>query len=118
MGAGYDYEPIYEQVHRMEQQSVIAYNRRKERELIGFDKHLAPTCFRGHSYRYASFDSTYETLKYTQPKECVDCPLATDGICQKVYKIKSQQIPGNILHRLVAHRHGKTFSNAARLWNG
>ena len=26
MDAGYDYEPIYEQIHRMGQQSVIAYN--------------------------------------------------------------------------------------------
>ena len=88
MDAGYDYEPIYEQVHRMGQQSVIAYNKRNEREPMGFDKHFAPTCFREHSYRYDSFDSTYETLKYTRPKECIDCPLATEGICQKVYKIK------------------------------
>src|SRR5699024_3989943 len=30
----------------------------------------------------------YETLKYTSPKECTECPLATEGICQKVYKVK------------------------------
>lgn len=46
-----------------------------------------PRCFREHSYRYDSFDAKYETLKYTKPKECKDCPLA-NGICQKVYKIK------------------------------
>lgn len=46
------------------------------------------TCFREHSYRYDSYDAKYETLKYTQPKECVDCPLANEGICQKVYKVK------------------------------
>ncbi|MEI3599250.1 IS1182 family transposase [Oceanobacillus sp. MO10714A] len=86
--AGYDFEPIYEQVHRMGQQSVIAYNRRNEGELLGYDKHFAPTCFREHSYRYDSFDAKYETLKFTNPKECSDCPLANEGICQKVYKVK------------------------------
>jgi transposase len=88
MDAGYDYDPIYEQVYRMGHQSVIAYNKKNEGELIGFDKHFAPTCFREHSYRYDSFDAKYETLKYTSPKECADCPLANEGICQKVYKVK------------------------------
>jgi len=88
MDAGYDYEPIYEQVHRMGRYSVIAYNKRNEGELIGFDKHFAPTCFREHSYRYDSYDAKYESLKYTRPKECHDCPLANEGICQKVYKVK------------------------------
>lgn len=91
MDAGYDFEPVYEQVHRMGHQSVIAYNKRNEGELIGFDKHFAPTCFREHSYRYDSFDTTYETLKYTKPKECRNCPLANEGICQKVYKVKLTQ---------------------------
>ncbi|WP_156857301.1 transposase, partial [Oceanobacillus sp. AG] len=88
MDAGYDFEPIYEQVHRMGQQSVIAYNKRNEGELLGYDKHFAPTCFREHSYRYDSFDAKYETLKYTSPKECRECPLANEGTCQKVYKMK------------------------------
>lgn len=88
MDAGYDFEPIYTQVHQMGQQSVIAYNKRNEPEPIGFDKHFAPTCFREHSYRYDSFDPKYETLKYTRPKECKDCPLANEGLCQKVYKVK------------------------------
>ena len=88
MDAGYDYEPIYTQVYQMGQQSVIAYNKRNETELIGFDKHFAPTCLREHSYRYDSYDAKYETLKYTQPKECSDCPLANEGICQKVFKMK------------------------------
>lgn len=88
MDAGYDYEPIYQQVYRMGQQSIIAYNRRNESEPIGFDKHFAPTCFREHSYRYDSYDPKYETLKYTHPKECSDCPLAQEGICQKVFKMK------------------------------
>jgi transposase len=88
MDAGYDYNPIYEQVRRMGQQSVIAYNKKNEGEPVGFDKHFAPTCFREHSYRYDSFDARYETLKFTRPKECRDCPLANEGICQKVYKVK------------------------------
>ncbi|CEI82128.1 Transposase DDE domain protein [Oceanobacillus oncorhynchi] len=88
LDAGYDFEPIYEQIHRMCQQSVIAYNKRNEGEMIGFDKDFAPTCLREHSYKYDSFDPKYETLKYTRPKECSDCPLANEGICQKVYKIK------------------------------
>src|SRR5699024_8114616 len=70
---------------------VIAYNKRNEGEPIGFDEHFAPTCFREHSYRYDSFDPKYETLKYTRPKECIDCPLANEGICQKVYKVKITQ---------------------------
>lgn len=88
LDAGYDYEPIYEQIHRMGHQSVIAYNKRNEPELEGFDKHFAPTCFREHSYRYDSFDPKYETLKYTRPKKCKECPLANEGLCQKTYKVK------------------------------
>ena len=88
MDAGYDYEPIYEQIHRIGHRAVIAYNRRNEPEPIGFDQHFAPTCVREHSYRYDSFDPKYETLKYTRPKECQDCPLANDELCQKVYKVK------------------------------
>ena len=88
MDAGYDYEAIYTQVYQMNQQSVIAYNKRNESEPIGFDKHFAPTCFREHSYRYDSYDAKYETLKYTSPKECKDCPLANEGICQTVFKMK------------------------------
>ena len=88
MDAGYDYEAIYTQIYRMGQRAVIAYNKRNEPEPVGFDKHFAPTCFREHSYRYDSFDEKYETLKYTRPKECRDCPLANEGICQNIYKVK------------------------------
>jgi len=91
MDAGYDYTPIYTQVHQMGQQSVIAYNRRNEPAPDGFNKHFAPTCVREHAYRYDSFDSKYETLKYTQPKECKNCPLVNEGLCQKVWKIKITQ---------------------------
>ncbi len=88
MDAGYDYEPIYEQIHRVNLRSVIAYNKRNEPEPVGFDKHFAQTCVREHSYRYDSFDTRYETLKYTRPRECKDCPLAHDDLCQKIYKVK------------------------------
>lgn len=88
LDAGYDYVPIYEQIYRMNAQSVIAYNKKNESDPIGFDKYFAPTCVREHSYRYDSFDSKYETLKYTRPKECHDCPLVKDSLCQKVYKVK------------------------------
>jgi transposase len=88
MDAGYDYEPIYEQIHQMGHQSVIAYNKRRESNPEGFDRHFAPTCVREHSYRYDSFDAKYATLKYTRPMECKDCPLAHDSLCQKVYKVK------------------------------
>ena len=88
MDAGYDYKAIYEQIHRMKGYSIIAYNKKNESEPIGFDENFAPTCVREHSYRYDSFDKKYQTLKYTRPKECADCPLAEDSLCQKVYKIR------------------------------
>jgi len=88
MDAGYDYEPIYKQIRSSGAHAVIAYNRRREPEMIGFDEHFAPTCVREHSYRYDSYDPKYETLKYVRPKECESCPLAQDSLCQKVYKIK------------------------------
>jgi hypothetical protein len=47
---------------------------------------------RGHSYRYDSFDLKYETIKYTQPKECLACPF-NDGQCQKVFKKKVDENP-------------------------
>lgn len=89
MDAGYDYEAIYEQVYRIGAHAIIAYNKRNEPELIGFDRHFAPTCIWEHSYRYDSYDATHETLKYTRPKQCADCPLAQDSLCQKVYKVKT-----------------------------
>jgi transposase len=86
--AGYDYIPIYEQVYQIKADGIIAYNRRNESPMDGFDKHFAPTCVREHSYRYDSHDPKCGTLKYTSPKECKDCPLAHDDLCQKTFKIK------------------------------
>lgn len=88
MDAGYDYVPIYQQIHRMEAHSIIAYNKRNEGEMVGFDKNFAPTCVREHSYRYDSYDKRYKSIKFTRPKECKECPLAHDSLCQKVYKVR------------------------------
>jgi len=88
MDAGYDYEPIYQELRKRKVHAVIAYNRRREAKLEGFDVNFAPTCVREHSYRYDSYDPTYETLKYVRPKECESCPLANDSLCQKVFKMK------------------------------
>lgn len=88
MDAGYDHEPIYQQVRKAKAHAVIAYNRRREPELEGFDENFAPTCVREHSYRYDSYDPKYETLKYVRPKECEGCPLARDSLCQRVFKMK------------------------------
>lgn len=43
LDAGYDYEPIYRQIRKAKAQSNIAYKRRRESELEGFDEHFAPT---------------------------------------------------------------------------
>jgi transposase len=91
LDAGYDYVPIYQQIHRMGAHSIIAYNKRNEGEILGFNKNFAPTCVREHSYRYDSYDKKYKTLKFVRPNECKDCPLAHDSLCQKVYKIRIER---------------------------
>jgi transposase len=88
MDAGYDYLPIYRQLLNMKVLGIIAYNKRNEGEILGFDENFAPTCVREHSYRYESYDEKYHSLKYVKPKECDTCPLANDSLCQKVYKVK------------------------------
>jgi len=88
MNAGYDYEPIYRQVREVNAHAIVGYNRRSEPEYIGFDEHFAPTCVREHSYRYDSYDTKHETLKYVRPKACEVCPLTDDSLCQKVFKVK------------------------------
>ncbi|KOS63744.1 IS1182 family transposase, partial [Lysinibacillus sp. FJAT-14222] len=88
LDAGYDYEPIYRQLHAYQMRAVIPYNVRNEGEYLGFDEHFRPACVREHSYCYDSFDEKYRTLKFTRPKECATCPLRNDSLCQKVFKIK------------------------------
>lgn len=89
MDAGYDYMPIYQQAHSMEAHAIIAYNKRNEGEMMGFNEHFAPTCVREHSDTIAMTKST--TLKFVRPKECKECPLGQDSLCQKVYKIRIEQ---------------------------
>lgn len=38
-----NYEPIYKQIHEAMAHSIIAYNRRREPEMEGFDENFAPT---------------------------------------------------------------------------
>ena len=98
LDAGYDFEPIYRQLHAYKMCAVITYNIRNEGEYLGFDEHFRPTCVREHSYCYDSFDEKYRTLKFTRPKECATCPLRDDSLCQKVFKIKCDKdlIYGNL----------------------
>ena len=88
LDAGYDYEPIYTQIHRMGHQSVIAYNKRNEPEPVVLINISHPLVSGNIPIDMIVLITKYETLKYTRPKECKDCPLANDGLCQKVYKVK------------------------------
>lgn len=88
MDAGYDYVPIYQQLLIMKAYGIIAYNKRNEGEMIGFDEHFSPTCVREHSYRYDSYVEKYRSLKYVRPKACDTYPLSKDSLCQKVSKVK------------------------------
>jgi transposase len=88
MDAGYDYTPIYQQLFKWTHIQLLLNNKRNEGEMEGYDQHFAPTCVREHSYRYDSYDKRYKTLRYTRPKECKDCPLASDSLCQSIYKVK------------------------------
>jgi transposase len=90
--AGYDLAPIYKQVENMGARALIDYNRRNEQPLEGKDKYFRPLCKERKNYRYDSFDAKYNTLKYTEPKECANCPF-NDGDCQKVFKVKIQTDP-------------------------
>lgn len=85
--AGYDFEAIYKLTRTVGANALIDYNKRNESPIEGKDEHFRPVCQEGHAYRYDSFDKTYETLKYTRPKECEECPFKDHG-CQKVFKIK------------------------------
>jgi transposase len=91
--AGYDYKPIYQQINKIGARSLIDYNPRNEQIPENKDKYFRPQCQNGHSYRYDSYDSQYNTIKYTQPKECKECPLRVSNICQRVFKIKLSSDP-------------------------
>ena len=91
--AGYDYAPIYQQAQAIGIRALIDYNPRNEQLPEDQDKYFRPKCQQGHSYRYDSNDSQYDTLKYTQPKECKECPLKENNQCQKVFKVKVSSDP-------------------------
>ena len=86
--AGYDYTPIYQQAQAIGIRALIDYNPRNEQLPEDKDKYFRPKCQQGHSYLYDSYDSQYDTLKYTRPKECKECPLNENNQCQKVFKVK------------------------------
>ena len=91
--AGYDYAPIYHQAKAIGSRPLIDYNPRNEQLPEDKDKYFRPKCQEGHSYRYDSYDSQYDTLKYTQPKECKECPLKENNQCQKAFKVKVSSDP-------------------------
>ncbi|ACL18256.1 transposase IS1182 family protein [Desulfitobacterium hafniense DCB-2] len=91
--AGYDYAPIYEQARSIGAQALIDYNRRNEQLPEGKDKYFRPICQKGYSYRYDSYDPCYDTVKYTQPKECKECSLRESNTCQRVFKMKVSSDP-------------------------
>jgi len=91
--AGYDYSPIYQQARSMGARALIDYNRRNEQLPEDKDKYFRPMCQKGYSYRYDSYDPCYDTVKYTQPKECKKCPLRESHTCQKVFKMKVSSDP-------------------------
>jgi transposase len=91
--AGYDYNPIYQQVKTMGARALFDYNPRNEQLPEDKDKYFRPKCQNGYSYRYDSHDPKYDTVKYTQPKECNECPLRESNTCQKVFKIKVSSDP-------------------------
>jgi transposase len=91
--AGYDYYPVYQQVRNMGARALIDYNPRNEQLPEYKDKYFRPKCQNGHSFRYDSHDPQYDTVKYTQPRECKECPLRESNTCQKVYKIKVSSDP-------------------------
>ncbi|WP_139314642.1 transposase, partial [Desulfosporosinus metallidurans] len=93
LDAGYDYTPIYQQAKVIGSRALIDYNPRNEQLPEDKDKYFRPKCQQGHSYRYDSYDSQYDTLKYTQPKECKECPLKENNQCQKVFKVKVSSDP-------------------------
>ncbi|MNF70624.1 Transposase DDE domain protein [compost metagenome] len=87
---GFDSLPVYQQVRRVGAFALIPIIRHAKKPPEGMDEHFRPVCKQGHAYQYDSFDAKYETLKYTRPKACKECPLQGDE-CQKVYKIAIAQ---------------------------
>ncbi|MFD0698747.1 transposase [Paenibacillus sp. GCM10027628] len=87
---GYDCLAVYRQIRELGAFPLIQFIHLTENLPEGMDGNFSPICQAGHPYRYDSFDSKYETLKYTRPKECEGCPMEHTG-CQKIHKIRIEQ---------------------------
>ncbi|WP_059041934.1 transposase [Paenibacillus rubinfantis] len=83
---GYDSKAVYQLIHSLGAYPVIDIIHHTEPP-EGMNRDYSPVCKEGHAYRYDSFDTKYETLRYTRPNECKDCPFA-ESSCQKVFKIR------------------------------
>lgn len=86
---GYDCTPLYRFTRSLNAYPIFDYVHHTKPPK-GYDECFRPLCQKGFAYVYDSFDPKYETIKYTMPKECKECPLAGQG-CQKVHKIKMDQ---------------------------
>ncbi len=83
---GYDSKPVYELVRSIKAYPIIdIIHHTTPSEGMNLD--YGPVCKEGHTYRYDSFDRKYETLRYTCPSSCKECPFA-DSDCQKVFKVR------------------------------
>ncbi|WP_342563863.1 transposase [Paenibacillus sp. FSL R7-0345] len=85
---GYDSSAIYQLIHSLGAFPIIKMIHHKKPP-EGMNQDYTPVCSQGHAYRYDSFDTKYETLRYTRPNHCKDCPFSASG-CQKVFKIRIQ----------------------------
>ncbi|WNS41389.1 transposase [Paenibacillus sp. MMS20-IR301] len=85
---GYDSSAIYQLIHSLGAFPIIKMIHHKKPP-EGMNQDYTPVCSQGHAYRYDSFDAKYETLRYTRPNQCKDCPFSESG-CQKVFKIRIQ----------------------------
>lgn len=86
---GYDSEPVYRQIRDVCAFPLIPLIHRSELP-EGVDKHFRPICKQGHTYVYDSYDAKRDTIKFTRPKECTDCPFQANG-CQKVHKFRVEE---------------------------
>lgn len=85
---GYDSSAIYQLIRSLGAFPIIKMIHHKKPP-AGMNQDYTPVCSQGHAYRYDSFDAKYETLRYTKPSQCKDCPFSDSG-CQKVFKIRIQ----------------------------
>lgn len=83
---GYDSTPVYQLIRSLKAYPLIDFIHHTDPP-EGMNRDFSPICKEGHVYRYDSFDPQYETLRYTRPNECKNCPFAETG-CQKVFKFK------------------------------